>query len=364
LPGREEPDRAAVDEFSTLGKPGTTPTSDLGPRVLSWDGVKLEFREHLPVWFVYLTAVGLLHAALANFPADGFEALGIPRGHFVPTLGFPMVIFAGYMAIRIHRSTRLRARWAAWLALAALVAAVPVLVVVGHQPYPLDHRTLTVLYEGSQFFWVALVMAQILWARGRWALLMFFGVTFVYGAVLENTGIAMHYFYEPSFHLYLGPLPAPLCTMLGWSLVFYLMFALTQRFASWWPWLGARPWARALLATAMALLLDAQLDPLASMSGVFWRWNEALAPAFLGVPAINFAAWTGAFLPFSWMLFRILDRDGLSPAQRNWELFLRVPLAALLGGLVCFGIMAVAEGGLDGPTFRILADFQARLFPY
>jgi len=361
---REERNVEAISDTLAPRLPRRAAPVATGPRVLSWDSVKLEFREHLPIWFVYCSAIGLLHAALANYPAVGFEALGIPRWYFIPTLAFPMIIFSGYMAIRIHRSTRLRARWAAWLALGVMTAVIPAVVVFGHRPYPLSHGTLTVLYEGSQFFWVALFVAQILWKRGRWALLMFFGVTFVYGLVLENTGIAMHFFYEPSFHVYLGPLPAPLCTMLGWSLVFYLVIALTQRFASWWTWLKPRPWAKALLATAMALFLDAQLDPLASMSGVFWSWNEALAPAFLGVPAINFAAWTGAFLPFSWMLFRILDRDDLSPAQQNWELFLRVPLAACFGGLICFGIMAIAEGGLDGPTFQILADFQARILPY
>ena len=52
------------------------------------------------------------------------------------------------------------------------------------------------------------------------ALATFFGVTFVYGLMLENGGIVMRFFYEPSFRLYLGPLPAPLCTMLGWCVVF------------------------------------------------------------------------------------------------------------------------------------------------
>lgn len=334
------------------------------PPLASLSSVLREFREYLPIWFVYLSGVGLLHMALANYPPSAFEDLGISRWAFVPTLAFPLVIFAAFMGLRIHRSTRLERRWPAGVGLAGLCLGVPAVVVAGYQPYPLDLDTLTLLYEGTQYFWVALLVTQLLWSRGAWALLMFFGVTFVYGVLLENTGIAMHFFFEPRFLVYLGPLPAPLATMLGWSVVFYVVFAVTQRFGEWVPWLGQRAWARALVATAIALLLDAQLDPLASMSGVFWKWNELLPEAFLGVPAINFAAWTGAFLPYSYMLFRLLDRSDLSEGQRNWELFLRVPLAAVLGGLICFAIMAVIEGGFSGPTFQILAEFQARLLPY
>ena len=274
-----------------------------------------------------------------------------------------MVWFVAYFALRIRRAS-LRAPWKAWLGLVFLAVLLPLAIVVGHIPHPLTHNQLTWLFEGSQMFWVLLFAIQILWARGSWALLMFFGVTFLYGLILENTGIMMHFFFEPSFRLYLGPLPAPLCTMLGWSLVFYIMFAVTERFALWWPWLSERSWAKAVMATAMALCLDAQLDPLASMSGVFWRWNEALPPGFLGVPVINWAAWFGAFLPFSFFLFRLLQRRDLSPAQQNWELFLRVPLASFLGGLLCFGVMALWEGGFDGPSFQILELFLRRMMPY
>ncbi|MBT3222429.1 MAG: hypothetical protein HN348_25435, partial [Proteobacteria bacterium] len=48
------------------------------PRIFSWPGLVREFSLHLPIWFVYLEAIGLTHAALANFPDDGFAALGIP----------------------------------------------------------------------------------------------------------------------------------------------------------------------------------------------------------------------------------------------------------------------------------------------
>jgi Carotenoid biosynthesis protein len=272
-----------------------------------------------------------------------------------------------FIFLRIRNSPRLdspgrRAR--AWFASTFFLLLVPFLIIVFHKRHVLDHEELTMVFEASQFFWVALFVVQILASRGFHALVRFFGVTFIYGLILENAGIYMHFFFEPSFRVYLGGLPAPLCTMLGWSVVFYVTIALTEQLADWWPWLKAAAWRRALAATLLALSMDAQLDPLASMSGVFWRWNEALAPGFLGVPYINFAAWFGAFLPFSWFLFSITDRTDISEPRKNYELFLRVAWAAVLGGTICFGIMAILEGGFDGPSFQILRAFGERLHPY
>ena len=334
------------------------------PPILSWRGAGREFVRYLPIWFVYLSGVGLLNASLANFPETGFAALGLSRAAFAPTVAFPLAWVALFFGLRIRRSTRLAAPWKAWTALAVLVIGVPLAIVFGHREHPLTHVQLTVLFELSQFLWVVLLATQVVLSRGWHALVLFFGVTFIYGLMLENTGIVMHYFFEPSFRVYLGPLPAPLCTMLGWCVVFYVTIAVVQQLAEWVPWLKVTIWRRAVATTLLALSLDAQLDPLASMSGVFWRWNDLLPPAFLGVPIINYAAWFGAFLPYSWFVYAWLDRTDLTGPQRNWQLFLRVSWASLLGGFICFGLMALIEGGFDGPTFQILQQFSARLMPY
>ena len=336
------------------------------PSLLSGRSLIREFHDHLPIWFVYLSAIGLLHAAFANFPDQGFHDVGIARQQFVATTPFPLIWFTAYFVLRIRRSRRIQNPWKAYLALAGAVVGVPLLIIFGYRSHPLSHEQLTILFELTQFTWVALFVAQIALTRGWPALLMFFGVTFVYGLMLENTGIVMHFFYEPSFHTYLGFLPAPLCTMLGWSLVFYIVISITEQLAQWVPWL-AKPgavWRRVAVASALALSLDAQLDPLASMSGVFWRWNELLPQAFFGVPAINFAAWFGAIAAFSFFVFRIRDRDDWNPYRQNWELFLRVPLACAVAGGICFAIMTVVEGGFHGPSFQILRAFGHRLLPY
>ena len=316
-----------------------------------------EFDQYVPFWFIYLEAMGLLHLGLANFPDSGFAAMGIPRFYFAAMLLFPLAWLSLFLVLRLYRSSRLRPMPQTWAALAGFLLGVPALIVACHQRTVLDHNQLTAVFEASQFFWVAILAVQIVRTRGWHSLGMFFGVTFIYGLILENAGIYMGFFFEPSFRLYLGPLPAPLCTMIGWCVVFYVTVAVVQQLAAWVPWLGKTAWRRALATTMLALSLDAQLDPLASMSGVFWRWNELLPPVLLGVPVINYAAWFGAFLPYSYFVYKTLDRDDWSPKQKNLQLLLRVPLAAGLGGAICFTLMAVAEGGISGPTFIILEQF-------
>lgn len=332
--------------------------------LLSTESLKREFKLYLPLWFLYLEAVGLLHLALANFPDAGFAALGLSRFWFAVTFVFPLTIIVLFLVLRLYRSKRLAPDWKSWGGLAAVLFGVPAAVILFHQPRELNHDQLTWLFEISQFVWVALLVTHLVWSRGWHSLVLFFGVTFAYGLILENTGIFMHFFFEPSFRLYLWPLPAPLCTMLGWCVVFYVTVALVQQLAEWVPWLKKTVWRRATAATLAALLMDAQLDPLASMSGVFWQWNELLPPVFLGVPIINFAAWFGAFLPYTYLVFKILDKEEWSPGRKNWELFIRLPLAALIGGCICFGIMAIVEAAFDGPTFTILREFSERLHPY
>jgi len=333
------------------------------PRLLSRQSLIHEFKEHLPIWMVYVSAVGMLHATLANFPEQGFAQVGIPRKVFFATTPFPLVWFTAYFILRIRRSRRWVRRWKAYLALAVLVIGVPCLIFFFYQPYPFTHDQLTDLFEATAFVWTALLVVHLLLGRGRQALVLFFGVTFVFGLLLENAGIIFAFFSEPSFRIYLWFLPAPLCTMLGWCLAFTIVISVTDRLGEWVAWLSPSKgvWPRVGAATAMALCLDAQLDPLASMSGVLWKWNEQLPQVFFGVPLVNFAAWFGAVSVFSYFVFKVRSHDDWSPSRKNRELFLRVPLACVLAWALCFVVLAVAEGGIDGPSFQILRAFVERL---
>ncbi len=85
---------------------------------------------------------------------------------------------------------------------------------------------------------------------------------------------------------------------------------------------------------------------------------------FLNVPFCNFAAWFGAFLPFAWAYFYLDSRDDLTMVQKNWKLFVHVPLIALIAGLIWLTLMTIYEGGFSGPTYEILNAFFDKLIPY
>jgi hypothetical protein len=351
------PARASAESPLTTGE--TSPS----PRLLSRQGIAREFRMHFPAWLVYITSVGMLHATLANVPEQLFLEAGIPRRAFAVTAFFPLAWFSLYFVLRIRRSKRTAKRWPAYLALAGLVLGVPLLVFFFYLPYPFTRAQMRALHESSAFLWTALLMIHVLAARGRQALAMLFGVGFVFGVLLENTGIIMGFFSEPGYFLYAWPLPAPLCTMASWSLVLAVVISVVDRLGEWLPWLSPSrgTWPRAAAATAMALCLDAQIDPLASLGGLFWRWNELLKPVFFGVPLVNFAAWFGAISVFSWFIYRARGHRDWGPGRRNRELLLRVPLACFLAWAVCFAVMAAAEGGFSGPSFHVLRSFVGRL---
>ena len=113
-----------------------------------------------------------------------------------------------------------------------------------------------------------------------------------------------------------------------------------------------------------ALLLDLQIDPLATAVG-FWRWHPQLAVGFLGVPWLNFVAWGCAVFPFALFLFWRQNHLQLSPDQvaaavhRSW-LWLRVPLVLAFAAVLFCLTMAASEGGFRGPTYGILCATFSR----
>ena len=63
------------------------------------------------------------------------------------------------------------------------------------------------------------------------AVAAFFGVALVYGFILENSGIVLGFFEEKGFHVYLGPLPAPLATTIGWCFILFCCVWTAERLA-------------------------------------------------------------------------------------------------------------------------------------
>ncbi|CAG0949072.1 hypothetical protein MYXO_00072 [Myxococcaceae bacterium] len=336
--------------------------------LLAWRTLAREIWDHLPIWFFTFEAIGVLHFLVSNVPRAEFEQIGIPICAFAWTTAFPLFWVLLYQTLRVRRSERLAAFGARRYAIPLAIAIAPFAIYVAYAIAPflrneLELATLTHFFELMQLFWIAAFMVHVAAERGASRFATFFGVAWLYGLVLENGGIVMGYFFEPGYRFYLGGLPAPFATMMGWCLVFYACIEIASRLRERLPFPLAAP-GSALLTTALALSLDLQLDPLASLSGVFWRWNDALPNGFLSVPFVNYLAWFCAFLPFSFAYFTIFDRSDLGEWSKVGRLLVSIPNVCVVAAILFFGSAAIVEGGFDGPTFRILREFFAKLAPY
>jgi hypothetical protein len=322
----------------------------------------LEIWTHLPIWFVLLSSLGLYHAAIGIIDPSGYTAIGHSTLRFALTALVPAAWVVIYYAARARALTSTPStRRTAWiLSTLLLVVFLADWAVISWAPSlraAASQRTLLVVFEYLQFTWFVALAWHASATRGVRAFATFFVVGLIYGAVLENTGIVLGFFVERNYRWYLPVLPAPVATMLGWSIIAYCGAWIADRLGDLVPPLGKTPVRLAVVATGVALSVDVQLDPLASLDGLCWKWNALLPTWFLSVPFCNYAAWLGAFLPFAWAVFWLRGRKDLTETQRNWRLFASVPLLSGAGGLIWLTLMTAYEGGVSGPTYQILGAF-------
>jgi len=332
-----------------------------------------ELWQKLPIWFLYFEAIGLLHFVRANVAPEIFEEIGYPSYLFALTTIMPLAWIFIYYAIRIARSDQVN-KIAAYAGLISITLGVPVLIYVAYiwlPKYYLTKEQLRTLFEWSQFVWFFLFILHAYFVSGKSRFVTFWCICLIYGIVLENTGIITGYFSESEFKYYLWRLVAPVCTMLGWCIVFYCATRVAEYFRDFFPSWNPSPMKMALLTTAIALSFDAQLDPLASLSGIWWKWHALYySPQYikysfyLGVPIINYVAWFSAFLPFAYGYFWAYSHPSWGTKELNWQLFLRLHIIVIVAGVINFGLMAIIEGGFSGPTYQVLDEFWNRFFPY
>jgi len=328
-----------------------------------------EIWSNLPVWFFYLQGLILLLFTMALVQQHQFIEVGISR-HIFAVTAFPVLIWSyAYFRQRLMESPssldKNRLSRLLWLG----VFGIPLVIWLFFSIFPffrleLRPSTLRYLFERMQIVWILLMVAHVWRCRGFQFLVTFFVVGLFYGLALENSGIIMGYFFEPNYTWYLGRLPAPISTMMGWCLIFYCCITLTEYFRERSPRLQNSPLWSGLFTTVLALSFDAQLDPLASLPNMYWQWNELLPTWWLNVPFCNYAAWFGAFLSFSWVYFAFRDRADLNWWQKNRQMFLYVPMIAALAGFLWLVLMIIYEGGISGPTFQIINAYVEKLVPY
>lgn len=337
-------------------------------QLLSRGSLLREIWTYLPIWFVYLQAIGLLNFIMANVPKSQFLETGFSRHWFALTALPPLLWFYAYYRNRLRHTERDidKTRVHKWILGVTFGVPLGIWLIYTILPFgwfDLHNDGIRSMFEFMQLFWVAMFIVHVLYHGGLGKFTTFFIVAWVYGLLLENSGIIMGYFFEPGYKYYLGPLPAPFATMMGWCLVFYCCIWITEYFRQYIPRLRQSVLLSSLFTTAIALSLDGQIDPLASLSGYFWNWATILPDWWLNVPFCNYAAWFGAFMAFSLVYFYFFDREDLNIWQRNIRIFLYVPMIVFLAGGLWMALMIVYEGGFDGPIFQILDQFISHVCP-
>ena len=279
----------------------------------------------LPLWYLWISTLGLLNLER--------NQLGAP---LAPAL---LACAPAFAAVTLLFVAQRRLRGESLLPYGVASALLLAAILAGPGPR-LTAAQLLLVFEWSALAGFALLAVHAWRQVGRAVFLLVFGVGLLYGTILENAGVAMGFFSEGGYLFYLPGLPAPLATAVGWCQVFYPLWWVTRPLNGW----GAGP--RAVLATGLALLLDLQLDPVATASG-FWVWHPSLPPAVRGVPWINFCAWVAAVLPFAWAAFEAETRGGA-----GW-LLRRLPLVLMAAGILVLALSGTAEWRVGWPSLDL-----------
>jgi hypothetical protein len=317
-----------------------------------------EVWQSLPAWFIFYITGWTLFNYIACLPQ--------PRYDYAVTFVFPYGVFLAYYWARA-RSDRDRITVDGFLAVAGATSALLALTIALAGPagtgtdWPSHADAFITRYEISNIAWTLLLAGHCL-AFGGWRrLTLFFGVAFLYGMILESSGVTMGYFAEDHYHWYLPGFSAPAATMFGWSTVFYPCIFILDELRRGFPRAGMRSFAwQGLFVALIALCFDAMIDPFATAFGL-WKWNAAYTPensVFLfGVPLLNFISWFSAVFSFGAFYYYFeLKKSAWGGARRAGVLLASLPLILMTAAAIEFGSLAVIEG-TGGPSWTILKEY-------
>ena len=292
---------------------------------------------NLPVFFIWFIGLSTLNNALHNIS---------PPVESVRTLSFlPLVctLFLLWFSIRresgnMQDDVRARRRFFAWGAGLVLLYLTPL---VHDSLIPLSLKTQKHIYEASALIqFVILVIHGRTWLRAHdW--IWVFGVTLLFGMILENGGIIMGVFTEPRYLLYVPMLPAPLATALGWVNVMYCAFFSIEKLL---PQMGSIQ--KGLVCAFIGLSLDLPFDPVATRLG-WWVWDPSLQSKLWDVPVINFIAWFWALFPYGTAYYWVRQRKNYRERRKILLLVGSFPVILMvefLGVLASLSLAGDREG--------------------
>lgn len=291
------------------------------------------FWKNLPVFFIWFVGLSVLNNALHHVspPLESVKALS------VAPLAVSLVLL-WFACTRERGGKRVWSLFAPWaLGMTALYLA----PVMHGLSMPLEGETQRLLYELSAFAQFAVLLVHGRTWLARWDWFWIFGVTLLFGMILENGGIILGFFSEPGYLFYLPGLPAPLATMLGWVNVLYCAFFAVEKLLPPMPVL-----AKGLVCAAVGLSMDLPFDPVATKLG-WWVWDPALRVKVWGVPAINYIAWFWALFPYGAAYYWARQWNSWEEGKKVGLFLGSFPLilvVELLGVMVCLSLSGDREG--------------------
>lgn len=131
------------------------------------------------------------------------------------------------------------------------------------------------------YFSLALIYLRHAWKQAPYKAFVLI-VAVLYGYALEYSAVVtVPQPYHYNFFLIELPGPVPLGAVLGWGIIFYVVFETARKLAIHWS-------VQALFAALLATCLDFVLDPIVVYVG-FWTWTEAVH--WFGIPWGNYVGW-------------------------------------------------------------------------
>ncbi len=300
---------------------------------------------NLPVFFIWFIGLSVLNNSLHHI-SPPVESAGI-LSLFPLACSLVLLLFACSKYYGERSAPKAFFTWAAGLTVLYFTPFLHGLSM------PIDVGAQKLVYEFSALAQFVLLAAHAgTWfTRRDWVWV--FGITLLFGLILENGGIVLGFFSEPGYLFHLPGMPAPLATALGWVNVLYCAFFAVERLL---PEMG--PVWKGLVCAAVGLSLDIPFDPVATRLG-WWVWDTSLRLMIWHVPVVNFIAWFWALFPYGALYYRVRESGKYGEGRKAVYFVGSFPL--ILAGEFLGVILSLALVG-DRAGLIVVRKFLSALF--